>query len=144
MRWAVVDASVAVKWFVEDGEADVAKARALFGDLRGGRIRLVQPPHWIAEVAAVLARLSPETAVDDVADLCAMSCRTASSAAIHGQATTLAVDLDHHLFDTLYHAVALGTPGAVLVTADDRYARKAAHLGSLVRLEDLTPAPDEP
>ena len=61
--------------------------------------------------------------------------------AVYARAIGLATDLDHHLFDTLYHAVALETPGAVLVTADDRYARTAQPLGALVRLADLTLAP---
>ena len=33
----------------------------------------------------------------------------------------MALRLGQHLFDTLYHAVALHTPGATLVTADKRY-----------------------
>jgi hypothetical protein len=47
--------------------------------------------------------------------------------------------LPAHLFDTLYHAVALSVPGAVLVTADRRYFAKAEHLakspGCLTSLE---------
>jgi predicted nucleic acid-binding protein len=42
------------------------------------------------------------------------------------RATRLAIETNHHLFDTLYHAVALEHEDAVLVTADDRYYGKAA------------------
>jgi hypothetical protein len=35
--------------------------------------------------------------------------------------------------DTLYHTVALGTPGAMLVIADERYYRKAVGRGSILR-----------
>ena len=48
----------------------------------------------------------------------------------------LAVTLNHHLFDTLYHATALSQPNAALVTADERYFSKAAALGQIVRLRD--------
>ena len=43
------------------------------------------------------------------------------------QAAELAVDLNQHLFDTLYHALALNTPAAVLVTTDRRYFQKCSH-----------------
>ena len=136
MRYVVADASVVVKWFVQEDEPDAAAALALFGAVREGAVHLVQPVHWIAEVAAVVARLRPRTAEADAHALCALSVTTAQQSFVYERATRLAVDLDHHLFDTLYHAVTLETPGAVLVTADDRYARKAAHLGPLVPLAD--------
>lgn len=136
MRRIVADASVVVKWLypTADGEADVPQALALLQGVRAGTVRLVQPPHWLAEVAVVAARVSPETALADVADLSALVCDVRGDTPTLLRATVLAVDLDHHLFDTLYHAVALETPGAVLVTADERYARVAGHVGALVRL----------
>ena len=45
--------------------------------------------------------------------------------------------LKHHLFDTLYHALAFTIPGAVLVTADRRYFDKARHLGQIAWLPDF-------
>jgi predicted nucleic acid-binding protein len=53
------------------------------------------------------------------------------------KAIELAPQLDHHLFDTLYHAVALSVPGAVLVTADRRYFDKARDLGHIVWLAEF-------
>jgi predicted nucleic acid-binding protein len=47
----------------------------------------------------------------------------------------LAIDLHHHLFDTLYHAVALETE-SVLVTADGRYLAKARDLGQIMHLAE--------
>jgi predicted nucleic acid-binding protein len=44
--------------------------------------------------------------------------------------------LNHHLFDALYHAVALEV-GATLVTADEVYFNKAKELGGLQRLGDF-------
>ena len=64
----VLDASVIVKWLVADPEreANVDKALALMGKVQAGEVSLLQPIHWLAEVAAVLARLNPETAEADV------------------------------------------------------------------------------
>jgi predicted nucleic acid-binding protein len=50
-------------------------------------------------------------------------------------ASRLALDLDHHLFDTLYHALALREE-ATLITADRRYFNKAARIGSINMLTD--------
>jgi predicted nucleic acid-binding protein len=52
------------------------------------------------------------------------------------RAIALATQLNHHLFDTLYHALALETPSAVFITADRRYFDKAQHLGRIVWLPD--------
>ena len=49
---------------------------------------------------------------------------------------TLSINLGQHLFDTLYHAVALDTPEAVLVTADQRYLRAAQRRGRICALRD--------
>ena len=51
-------------------------------------------------------------------------------------ATALASKLNHHLFDTLYHAVAL-IEDVMLITADERYYHKAASMGAVIRLSDL-------
>lgn len=52
-------------------------------------------------------------------------------------AADLAISLDHHLFDTLYHAVALEA-GATLVTADEAYFGKAQSLGGIALLAHFT------
>jgi predicted nucleic acid-binding protein len=48
----------------------------------------------------------------------------------------MAIQLRQHLFDTLYHAVALETADAVLITADERYFRAARSIGGIARLKD--------
>ena len=55
-RELVVDASVALRWLFADGrdEVDAAAARRLLNGVRDGEFRLVAPPHFLAEVAAVL------------------------------------------------------------------------------------------
>jgi len=56
---------------------------------------------------------------------------------VYERAARLAADTGQHLFDTLYHAVALSRPGASLVTADERYYRAARDAGRLIRLIDV-------
>jgi predicted nucleic acid-binding protein len=134
----VLDASVVLKWLLEDPrtEPDTDKALALIEAVIHGRLEIIQPVHWLIEVAAVAARLTPQTAVQDVELLSAMQFSTVDDPSILLRATTLAIDTGHHLFDTLYHAVALEHDETVLVTADDRYRRKAERFGMIAALSD--------
>ena len=136
----VVDASVAVKWFLPDPsrEPDTDRAATLLRSVRDGKVQLLEPPHWLAEVIAVLTRLRPEIAGEAIDLLDAMELESAADADLYKRASRLARQLDQHLFDTLYHALAL-QHDAVLVTADERYLRKAARLGSVVALDAWRP-----
>ena len=138
MSLIVVDASVTVKWFQPGAdEADSEKALALLPGIKSGELTLCQPPHWLAEVSAVLARLNPETALDDIDDLYEIRFQRIETRSIYTVACTLSCDVNHHLFDTLYHAVALALNRAVLVTADKHYYDKAQRYGSISLLTDF-------
>lgn len=136
---AVVDASVAVKWFLngnpDEQHTDLA-LRVLEQSVLGV-LNMVQPGHFVAEVAAVLARLKPADAQDDLIDFLDIRYRTLTSPETYATAMELALRYQHHLFDTLYHAVALHTPGAVLVTVDERYYKKAQLEGQICLLPDF-------
>lgn len=134
----VLDASVILKWLFEDParEPDTGKAFAVIQSVVQGDLDILQPTHWLIEVAAVAARLTPQSAVRHVEMLAAMQLPTSDDPNVMRRATVLAIDTDTHLFDTLYHAVALEHEDAVLVTADDRYRRKAAHYGKIALLRD--------
>ncbi len=138
----VVDASVAVKWFVDADwalrEDHVEPALALLQASAAGRVELLQPPHFLAEVAAVLARLKPHAALQDITNLADLDITWAEPTQALAGAVGLATQLNHHLFDTLYHSLALAAPGAVLVTADQRYFDKARHLGQIDWLPDFS------
>lgn len=139
-KW-VVDASVAVKWFLRDmpDEPDGDMALRLLELAVAGEAHFLQPPHWASEVAAVLARRIPATAADNIADMLLFDfCTVVADPPVYRRAIGLAQDLGHHLFDTLYHAVAL-EEGGVMITADARYHAKAAPLGSIVLLRDVAP-----
>jgi predicted nucleic acid-binding protein len=134
----VLDASVVLKWLLEDPvrETDTEKAFAVIESVVQGHLEVLQPVHWLAEVAAVAARLTPQTAVSDVELLSAMEFPTTDEPIVIRRATNLAIETNHHLFDTLYHAVALEYDDAVMVTADDQYLGKAQNRGRIVALRD--------
>ena len=138
----VVDASVIVKWLLTDPlrETETTQAERLMARVLAGREAILQPPHWLIEVGAVLARLSPTTAMDDIAMLHALEIPTDDGPAVLARACRIAIDLQQHLFDTLYHAVALESPEATLVTADARYLAAGTGLGRIVPLAEWKPA----
>ena len=132
----VVDASVAVKWFIPSSpdEPDADLALDLLKAYRDDLIELLEPPIWRAEVAAVLARLVPDSAEGLVWRLLSFDHTNASEVRGYLKATQLATSLRHHLFDTLYHAAALTHPSAVLITADEKYRLKAQNFGRILPL----------
>lgn len=134
----VLDASVIVKWLLQDPqrESDSDAATRLVETVVTGAESVLQPPHWLVEVGAVLARASPDTAPQDLLMLSAMEIPAADDPRLLRRACEMAIDLKQHLFDTLYHAVALETPDAVLITSDERYFRAARSIGGIARLKD--------
>lgn len=140
----VVDASVVIKWLLNDPEREAQTGRAtqLMQRIAEGREPVIQPIHWLLEVGAVLARINPDGAEEDLAMLQALELGIDDDPLILRRACRLAIELQQHLFDTLYHAIALQTPGATLVTADDRYLRAGGKLGHIVSLADWQPRED--
>ena len=96
-------------------------------------IKLIQPPHFIAEVATVLAREKLDEAEDDLLNI---ESRVANEPEIYMTSIDLAKRYRHHLSDTLYHAVALNTPSAIFITADSVYYQKAKGSGRIMLLKD--------
>ena len=141
----VVDASVALKWYLKDRPEEQYVEQAIkIGDLiESGGLELFAPPHWQFEVIAVLARLAPHTIDEAIVELPAMCKPSLPVSSVLRRAAGLAIRLNHHLFDTLYHAVALDT-GATLVTANERYFAKASSEGHIVMLRDFKPPAESP
>ena len=136
----VVDASVAVKWALplKNSESHQEQALTLLQEIQQGKARVLQPPHWLAEVGAVLTRLAPKQSMDLLQTFLAMELPIISDWEVYEQACRLSVDLNHHLFDTLYHAVALQSSDSVFITADTRYFRKASQLGCMIELKEYS------
>lgn len=138
MTTVVLDASVVVKWIFADRaeESHSLQALQILQSIKESRLAVVQPPHWLAEVAAVTVRLEPLRARQAVSLLHALEFPVVATTDLYQKACELSASLHQHLFDTLYHAVALTEPGAILVTADDQYYRKAHKVGRVVRLKE--------
>jgi predicted nucleic acid-binding protein len=139
----VLDASVVIKWLFQDrpDEPEAFHALQILRLIRNARLSVIQPPHWLAEVAAVTTRLEPKRARAAVSLLFALEFPISSGMDTYLKACDLSDSLKQHLFDTLYHAVALTEPDTIFVTADDRYYRKAASAGKIVRLKEFTLPP---
>ena len=133
----VVDASVVFKWFVFESpdEGDTDEALELLRAYRDDRIELYQPPTWQAEVLAVLARIVPDKADQHTWKLLALDHTEAAGSSVYLKAVQLSIQLNHHLFDTIYHAAALTHPSATLITADEKYRIKAESLGRVLSLK---------
>ncbi len=139
MKRYVLDASVVVKWFFSETprEHDAPKALELLHAIKTEEVSLVQPPHWLAEAAAVISRLNSTIAPEAVNLLYAMEFPISDSLEVYQIATELSQNIPHHLFDTIYHAVALSLEDTHLITADMQYFRKAKFYGSILSLRDL-------
>jgi predicted nucleic acid-binding protein len=135
----VLDASVLVKWAFPDraGEAHVERALQILHAVHAGRLSVVEPPHWLTEVAAVATRLAPDRAPEVVALMHAMEFPVLDELDVYLEATRLSAECGQHVFDTLYHAVALRRRGASLVTADEGYYRSARRAGRVLLLQDF-------
>ncbi len=140
MTTVVLDASVIVKWIFADRaeESHSLQALQILQFIKESRISVVQPPHWLAEVGAVTVRLDPQCARQAVSLLHALEFPVSVGIEIYQKACELSASLNQHMFDTLYHAVALSEPGAVLVTADEQYYQKAYKSRRIVRLREYS------
>lgn len=136
----VIDASVIVKWiFPERAEEEhLPQALQLLYAIRQGAIKVLQPPHWLAETAAVIVRLRPKIANNAIELLDAMDFPIFNDSDMYRVACRLSERYSHHLFDTLYHAVALESGHAQFVTADKNYYQKAAKQGAIIYLGDFS------
>ena len=134
----VIDASVSIKWFVPDDgmEKDADKAIHIFKAIQAGDLSPVQPVHWQAEVIAVLSRIQAKECTLSIQLLDILEFAVCDNLETYQLASEIAIKLNHHLFDTLYHAVALKQQ-ASFITADARYYHKAKELGNIVLLSDF-------
>jgi len=123
----VIDASVAIKWVVE--EEGTAEALAL-----RRHSRLIAPDLLVAECANILwkkvrrSELSAEEALLAARLLQAAEIELRPARSLLEEATRLAIGLDHPAYDCLYLALA-ASEDCRFVTADTRLVRKLAQSG---------------
>ena len=120
----VVDASIAVKWFIAEPHSQEAR------QLLAPRIVLHAPDFILTEVANVIWKKarrkeipSPQPYIDELANMAdAVALQPSTELVI--QAAALAVQIDHPVYDCVYLACAEGW-AAPLVTADERLTQRA-------------------
>jgi predicted nucleic acid-binding protein len=124
----VIDASVAVKWFLPEANSD--KADALLNALLNQRLYLIAPDLLIPEVVNTLWKRSVLTneislreARESCADLVSLPVRVLSSAAIAVRALEFSAQERHSVYDALYVVLALER-GCEFVTADQPLVNK--------------------
>ncbi len=130
----VIDASVAVKWVLDEPRTDAALA------LRSEQ--LVAPVLWLAEAANALwrhVRLGELTAAQALARMSELEKAPVASLAITphvAAALELATRSNHPVYDCFYLAIAIHR-GLQLITDDRRFAAAAARLGQNDRIRLL-------
>lgn len=131
----VVDASVALKWFLAEQDAARARLIALRDDL-------IAPELIVAEVANALWKASRRNQIDAadadaaLATLIRTFQRTAPVADRASDALQIAGALDHPVYDCFYLALAR-REGAILVTADRRLLARLAGTPWANTVQDL-------
>lgn len=131
----VIDASVAVKWFMPPaGETLVKEAWRFFGLYSEGKVQLAVPDFFWAECTNVFwkatrqGRLTAEAADEALGGLMAQDVPTTPSRELLQQAFGIARKFQRAIYDCLYVALAVRS-NAQLITADERLANAlAAHL----------------
>ncbi len=135
----VVDASVAVKWLVDEEHSDLAD------QLLDGGHQLFAPRLLASEVGNAIWRkarageLEPSVAGALAAAIPEMAVRWVEDEAVCADAVRLSLALDRPVYDCVYLALAHRI-GATLVTADLRFANALAqteHGFAVVALENL-------
>lgn len=141
MSLYVIDAGVAVKWFIE--EPDSEQAKKLLTNYLRWIDDLIAPDLIIAEVANVFWKrvvrgdLTAVEAEDSLTDLLLLNVPLISSALLASKALLLAQDHKRSVYDCLYLTLALER-GCRCVTSDERLHNAIGQVfPQLVLLRDL-------
>ena len=121
MNILVIDASIAIKWVVEEDGTDLALALLQ-------KARLMAPDLMVAACANILWKVQRKELSNDEALIAARLLQSAEielvpSRALMESATRLAIELDHPAYDCLYLALAVEN-GCRFVTADEHLVKK--------------------
>ena len=122
MKTVVIDASIAIKWVIEeDGTPEALALRR--------KARLIAPDLLVAECANILLKKAVRNELSkEEADLAARLLQGAEIELLPmhplwSKATNLAIELDHPAYDCIYLALAIQND-CQFVTADNQLLRK--------------------
>ncbi len=125
---AVIDTSVALKWYVEENRRDLARR------FLGTDVERFAPDLMLVELANVLSRkVRDGTATRDLATASLLEIQMGAvqlvpASSLLFRSLELSVLLRHALYDCMYLAAAEAL-GAILVTDDEKFERKCAASG---------------
>lgn len=132
MSLVVVDASVAVKWFLpENGESLVSQALALLDAYDKEEVRFVVPDLFYVETASAIwkavrvGRVPRAFGDQSLVLLTQREFPTVPSLKLLNKAFQIAADHGRTVYDCLYVALAVQT-NSQLITADERLANSLA------------------
>ena len=135
----VVDASVAVKWFLDEPLQEPATQLLQRSDL------LCAPDLVFAEVANVAWKLAVRGEIDRTDAIEIVEAVSVPFSIIHSalelreRSIELGLDLGHPVYDCMYLACAEAVDG-VVVTADERFVRATAETAFASRVRHLSAA----
>jgi predicted nucleic acid-binding protein len=124
MKYVVLDASVAAKWYVREADSDAAEK------LIESNLQFIAPDIFLAEVVNALLKQHSKAQLEDsdvrlaMETLLRAGVELVASISLLPRAVELALILNHTIYDCLYLALA-ELRDAILVTADRRFRDKA-------------------
>jgi predicted nucleic acid-binding protein len=128
----VLDASVAVKWFLPPaGETLVPESLRILEDYTKGRVNLIVPDLFWSETGNVLwkavrlGRMSRKSAEDAIQAVSGLKLQTWPSSRLLPHAFSIAVAFERAVYDCIYVAMAAASD-KLLVTADERLSNALA------------------
>ncbi len=137
----VVDASVAIKWLVDEEDSDTAGHLLTQGHiLHAPRLMAAEIANalWRKARSGEIARHDATVLADSLTDI---QVRWADDEQVCSHAARIAIDLGHPAYDCVYLALAHLIDG-LMVTADTRFANAVAsteHRSRVTLLADFTP-----
>jgi predicted nucleic acid-binding protein len=144
MPFVTIDASVAVRWIVDD-EPSRAGALVLRSSLETGRVMAIEPSHFLLEVAGAVdravrnGRIDLEQARSALLALEAVTFDETPPMAVATDAFDVAATTGLRVPDAAY-AVCAARNHALLITADLRQLEAAERIGvPVVALADMPP-----
>ena len=144
MPFVTIDASVAVRWIVDD-EPSRAGALVLRSSLETGRVMAIEPSHFLLEVAGAVdravrdGRIDLELARSALLALEAVTFDETPPMAVATDAFDVAATTGLRVPDAAY-AVCAARNHALLITADLRQLEAAERIGvPVVALADIPP-----